>query len=131
MTVPHWCLFAAALLHVVSKFPLAAAMGREGGGYDNRNPRDQQARLTGWGRRARAVHENQIESFPLFAAGVLVALTAAPRSTTIDLLALAYVAARLVYPVLYLADIHPLRSLVWMVGYGASLALLASPAWAS
>lgn len=129
MTIAHWCLFAAALLHVVSKFPLGAAMAREGRGYDNRNPRDQQARLTGWGRRARAVHENQIESFPLFAAGVLVALTAAPRSPTIDALAVTYIAARVVYAFFYLADIHPLRSLVWMVGYGVSLALLASPAW--
>lgn len=129
MTIAHWCLFAAALLHVVSKLPLGAAMAREGGGYDNRNPRAQQERLTGWGRRARAVHENQIESFPLFAAGVLVATTAAPRADLVDWLALAYIAARLVYPVMYLADIAALRSLVWSVGYFASLALLSSPAW--
>lgn len=130
MTIAHWCLFAAALLHVASKFPLGAAMAREGGGYDNRNPRAQQDRLTtGWARRAKAVHENQIESFPLFAAGVLVATTAAPRSELTDWLALAYIGARLVYPVMYLADLGALRSLVWSVGYFASLALLASPAW--
>jgi uncharacterized MAPEG superfamily protein len=129
MTIAHWCLLAAALLHTISKMPLAAAQAREGGGYDNHDPRAQQARLTGWGRRARAVHENQIESFPLFAAGVLVATTAAPRVDMVDWLALAYVAARLIYPALYLADIATLRSLVWAVGYFASLALLASPAW--
>ena len=130
MTIAHWCLFAAALLHVLSKFPMGAAMAREGGGYDNHNPRAQQDRLTsGWARRAKAVHENQIESFPLFAAGVLVATTAAPRVDVVDWLALAYVGARLVYPVLYLADIAAMRSLVWSVGYFASLALLASPAW--
>ncbi|MFY0535539.1 hypothetical protein [Nannocystis pusilla] len=38
MTVALWCLFAAALLHPLSKFPLAAAQAREGSGYDNRNP---------------------------------------------------------------------------------------------
>lgn len=129
MTVAHWCLFAAALLHIFSKFPLAVAAAREGGGYDNRNPREQQARLTGWGARARAVHLNQIESFPLFAAGVLVATTAAPRVPAIDCLALVYIVARLIYPVLYLKDIAAGRSLVWMAGFLASLALLASPAW--
>lgn len=130
MTVAHWCLLAAALLHVISKMPMAAAQAREGKGYDNRNPRAQQERLTGWGARARAVHANQIESFPLFAAGVLVATTAAPRVEAIDCLALAYIAARIVYPILYLKDIHMARSLVWSVGFFASLALLASPAWA-
>jgi len=130
MSVALWCLFAAALLHPLSKFPLAAAQAREGKGYDNRNPRAQQERLTGWGARARAVHANQIESFPLFAAGVLVATTAAPRVEAINCLALAYIAARLVYPILYLKDIHYARSLVWGVGYIASLALLTSPAWA-
>lgn len=128
MSVAHWCLLAAAILHVLSKFPLAAAQAR-GGRYDNKNPRAQQAALTGWGARARAVHENQIESFPLFAAGVLVATTAAPRNECIDCLALAYIAARVLYPVLYLKDISTMRSLVWGVGYLASLALLSSPAW--
>ncbi|MCY1055553.1 MAPEG family protein [Nannocystis sp. SCPEA4] len=130
MTVALWCLFAAAIFHPLSKFPLAAAQAREGKGYDNRNPREQQARLSGWGARARAVHANQIESFPLFAAGVLVATVAAPKVAAIDTLALAYIVARLVYPVLYLKDIHVGRSLVWGVGYIASLALLSSPAWA-
>jgi uncharacterized MAPEG superfamily protein len=129
MTIAHWCLFAAGLLHIVSRFPMSVAQSREGGGYDNRSPREQQARLTGWGRRARAVHENQIESFPLFAAGVLVALTAAPRSSTVDALALTYIAARVAFGFFYLADIAALRSLAWTVGYGVSLALLASPAW--
>jgi uncharacterized MAPEG superfamily protein len=129
MTVALWCLFAAAILHPVSKFPLSVAQAREGRGYDNNNPREQQARLTGWGARARAVHLNQIESFPLFAAGVLVATVAAPKGGTVDCLALAYVAARLLYPVLYLMNVGALRSLVWSVGYGASLALLCSPAW--
>jgi uncharacterized MAPEG superfamily protein len=129
MTIAHWCLFAAGLLHMFSRFPLGIAQSREGGGYDNRTPREQQARLTGWGRRAKAVHENQIESFPLFAAGVLVALTSAPRSTTVDILALTWIAARVAFAIFYLADIAALRSLVWLLGYGVSLALLCSPAW--
>lgn len=130
MTLPLWCLLAAALLHVVSKAPLALAMAREGRGYDNHNPRDQQARLTGWGRRAKAVHDNQIESFPLFAAGVVAAMVSAPGSAGVGLAAAAYVIARLVYMALYLADQATLRSVVWTVGYLASVALIAAPLWA-
>lgn len=128
MSTLHWCLVLAASLHFVSKLPLAVAMSREGSGYDNHNPRDQQARVTGWGRRAKAVHENQIESFPLFAAGVLVALST-PASSTAETLGLAYLAARLVYMVLYLKDVATLRSLVWSVGFFASIALMLSPMW--
>lgn len=128
MSTLHWCLVLAASLHFVSKIPLSVAMAREGKGYDNNNPRDQQARLTGWGRRAKAVHENQIESFPLFAAGVLVAVST-PASSTAEGIAFAYLAARILYMVLYLKDIAPLRSLVWLAGFAASVALMISPVW--
>lgn len=130
MPLALWCLLAAALLHLVSKMPLALAMAREGRGYDNHNPRDQQARLTGWGRRAKAIHDNQIESFPLFAAGVLAAMVSAPGSAAVGLCAAAYVVARVVYMLLYLADQATLRSAVWSVGFIASLALIAAPLWA-
>jgi uncharacterized MAPEG superfamily protein len=89
------------------------------------------ATVTGWGRRAKAAHENQIESFPLFAAGVLVATLVAKGGASIDLLAGTYVAARLIYIGLYVGDVAPARSLVWGVSYFVSLALLTSPAWAS
>ncbi len=127
MTTALWCLVAAAVFHVASKIPLLIAQAREG--YDNRHPRDQQARLTGWGGRARAIHANQIESFPLFAAGILVASTMAPAHAWIDILALAYIGSRVVYTGLYLANAATLRSLVWSVGFLASVALIASPAW--
>ena len=129
MTLALWCLFFAATLHFFSKLPLGAAQVRGEGSYDNSDPRAQQARLTGWGRRAKAAHENQIESFPLFAAGVLVATVAAPRADIVGWLALAHVVARVAYLFLYLADLAAVRSLVWTVGFFSSLALLCSPAW--
>ena len=42
-------------------------------------------------------------------------------------LALLFTGARLLYLVFYLADIHLLRSLTWMVGFGASIALMLLP----
>ena len=129
MTIALWCLFIAGILHTVSKGPLAMQMAKAPGGYDNNMPREQAASLTGVGKRALAVHLNQIESFPLFAAGVLVATVAAVQSVWVDYIAIAYVAARLIYIPLYLKDIATMRSMVWGVGYLGSLALMCSPAW--
>ncbi len=124
MTVAVYCLIAAALMIVLTKVPLAWAMSKEGGGYDNRNPRQQQARLTGFGARALATHQNMIEAFPVFAAGVLVALLAGATGAWLTGLAIAFVIARVVYTVCYLADVHALRSVAWAVGFAASVGLM-------
>ena len=129
MTVILWCLFFAALLHFVSKAPLAMAQAKSEGGYNNNTPREQQAALGDWGKRALAVHQNQIESFPLFAAGVLVATISGLTAPVIGYLGIAYIAARFAYMFCYLKDLATLRTLVWSVGFGSSLALMCSPAW--
>jgi len=130
MTIALWCLFFAGLLHVISKGPLAMAQGKSKEGYNNNNPREQQDALTGAGRRALAIHQNQIESFPLFAAGVLVATATSLGSPAVGYLAIAYIVARIVYVICYMKDLATLRSAVWSVGFFSSLALMCSPAWA-
>jgi len=120
------CLFIAALLHFVSKIPVAIAMSKQGG-YNNRQPRLQEASLTGFGHRALAAHENTIEAFPLFAAGILIALLTQAEQSSINMLAISFVVARLLYLLFYLLDINLLRSLTWFVGYLSSLALIALP----
>jgi len=117
-------LLFAALLIPMSKVPLALAMGREKGGYDNRNPRAQQARLTGFGARALAAHQNMIEAFPVFAAGLLAALWAGAGGLWLHALAIAFLVARVVYTLLYLGDFPVLRSLAWTIGFAASLGLM-------
>jgi len=128
MTLAQACLAFAALMIVISKAPVGVAQNRAGG-YDNRNPREQQAGLTGWGRRAVAAHNNMFEAFPLFAAGVLMAQYVGANQAWLDSFALAFVGARIAYQILYLADLATLRSLSWGVGFIASLALLFSPLW--
>jgi uncharacterized MAPEG superfamily protein len=115
------------------KVPLGMAMAKEGRGYDNKDPRAQQARLEGWGRRANSAHLNAFEAFPPFAAGVMLCSGVMlcyvthtnPMWTTA--LAVTHAAARLVYPMLYIAGIDKLRSLVWMAGFVASFGLLVMP----
>lgn len=128
MTLALWCLLFAGLLHVGSKAPLLWEQSKLG--YDNNNPRDQQASLEGRGKRALAAHQNQIESFPLFAAGVLVATIANVDSTLSGYLALTYIVARIIYIVFYIKDLASLRSTVWLIGFGCSMALLSTPVWA-
>lgn len=129
MTLELWCLFFTALMHFITKLPLIKAQNEVAGGYDNHHPRAQQAALAGWGQRALAAHENQIESFPLFAAGVLVATVTGVTSAWVGYLAVLFVVARLVFFYLYLKDIAGVRSLVWVLSYLCALALMCSPAW--
>lgn len=124
----HVCLLFAGLMLVLTKAPVAWAQQRTGR-YDNHDPRAQQRELTGFGARALAAHQNTLEAFPLFAAGVLVSLIAAPGAPIATTLAVIFVLVRLGYWGCYLADIALLRSLLWGVGYLISLALMAIPLW--
>jgi uncharacterized MAPEG superfamily protein len=128
MTIAFWCIFAAALLHVVTKAPVAKAQN-DAGGYDNHYPRRQQAALDDWGQRALAAHQNYFEAFPLFVAGVLVATVGHTEQCIIDGLAVAWIISRLLYIWLYLADYANARSAIWGLSYTLAMALLTSPAW--
>lgn len=127
MTLPFWCIFISAVLIFLSKIPVAKAMNADGG-YDNHHPRVQQARLTGFGARALAAHQNSFEAFPLFAVGVLMAHVTQTHGQLVNILAVIFVIARVLYLLLYWADLHWQRSLVWIVGLLCSLLLMISPA---
>jgi len=123
MNFPLLTVAIALLLTIFSKIPLGIAQGRESGGYDNKQPREQQARLSGWGKRALAAHQNSFEAFAPFAAAVLATqITHANPLWTARLCAL-FIGARILYNILYLADWDKLRSLAWFVGFGSILAL--------
>ncbi len=126
MSIPFWCVFISALLIYIARVPVAKAMKAEGG-YDNSQPRAQQARLTGLGARALAAHQNSFEAFILFAVGVLMAHTTQTQGFLIDGLAIVFVIARIAYLGLYLADRPSLRSLAWVVGIVCSLLLMLAP----
>lgn len=125
MTIAVGCLILAAALIYIAKIPVAVAMAKLDGRYDNHHPRAQQARLTGFGARALAAHQNAIEAFPLFAAGVLAALWAEAAQETINTLCIVFIVARAIYMVLYWLDLDKLRSTVWFVGLIASFWLMA------
>ncbi len=127
MTIPFACIFIAFLLNLVSKGPVAFAMAKQTGGYDNSTPRVQQARLEGWGRRALAAHLNGFEAFPAFAAAVLVAAACGADPLWMTRLSIAFIVARALYVPLYILDFDRVRSLVWTVGLGTTVGLFLLP----
>lgn len=127
MTIPFVCVLIAYLLIHLTRVPVGRAMSAMPGGYDNRAPRDQQAQLAGWGKRALAAHQNTVEAFPPFAAAVMVAYLGKASLPASAVLSLLFVAARVVYPVLYIADKGTPRSIVWGLGVLATLGLFVLP----
>lgn len=87
------------------------------GGYDNKHPRGQQANLKGWGARAVAAHQNSFESFVGFAAAMLTGIFTQQEVETLSLIGIIFICSRVVYHILYLANLDKLRSLVWGVGF--------------
>jgi uncharacterized MAPEG superfamily protein len=126
MTIAQLCLLVACLLPIVCA-GLAKSRGfgkpRREGGFDNHQPREWLARLQGWQARAHAAQANGWEALPIFVAGLFVAHQHQAAQGTVDALALAFVASRLAFISLYLADLASLRSLAWVAGLAASLAL--------
>ena len=127
MTIAKWCVLAACSLPIltVGLAKLASARGPASADrYDNQQPRDWAARLTGWQQRANAVQLNGFEALPLFVAAVLLAQMAQAEQGRIDGLALAFVAIRVVYGAVYLMGLGSLRTLVWSAGFATCIALL-------
>lgn len=116
-------VFIAAVLPYLAKAPLAFAMNQEGR-YDNQYPRDQQARLTGFGARALAAHQNSFESLIIFGAAVAVVLATNTINSTIEWLAITHVIARVMYCVMYYINQDKLRSLSWFVAIFCPFAMM-------
>jgi uncharacterized MAPEG superfamily protein len=109
MHVSYICVLVAAFLPLLFTAIAKLLHLRE---FDNRSPREFQARLSGTALRAHWAHLNSFEAFPPFAAGVLAAQQMAAPQGRIDMLAIAFVVLRLAYGACYLADLATLRSVV-------------------
>ncbi len=127
MTIANTCVVIAAILPVLTvgsaKFS-TARLRRSEGGYDNNEPRSWTNRLDGWKARAVAAQNNGFEALPIFVFAVLAAQQAQLSQERTDHLALAFIALRLVYTAVYLADLAAVRSLVWFAALVASIAIV-------
>jgi len=81
--------------------------------------------MTGWQQRLDWAHRNHFETFPAFAAAVIIAqMQGAPQGWA-DILAGLFVLIRLAYTGAYAADRPSLRSNLWSVGFLCVLGLFA------
>ncbi|MDP5143340.1 MAPEG family protein [Rheinheimera baltica] len=115
-------LFIAMLLPYLAKAPLAFAM-QKSGGYDNNNPRVQQAALQGFGQRANAAHYNSFEALLIYACAVftVMGLNAVDEATV--LMGWTFIASRVAYLFCYWLNYATARSLVWAVAMIAALSM--------
>lgn len=126
ISLAHLSILVACALPIVCA-GIAKSKGwgkpRREGGYDNHDPRAWLAQQTGRTARANNAQANSFEALPLFIAGVLVAQQGHAAQGTVDALALGFVAARVAYIGLYVADVQLWRSVVWTLGFGLAAAL--------
>ena len=125
MTIPFWCLLAAAVLPYLLAFTGARHRKLQLGSVDNRHPRQQIAQLTGTGARYYAAQQNAWEALAVFTAAVFVAHAAGADAGKSALAALLFIAARVLHAVFYVVDQDKLRSLSFMVGFGSCIWLFA------
>jgi uncharacterized MAPEG superfamily protein len=126
MTIAEWMIFAAVLLCLLTIAPVKA-FGYQT--FDNSNPRDPAFYTPGIRARALGAHLNGIEVFPFFATAVLLAEFRAAPQQWIDLLSVGFVAVRLGYVFLYLANFATLRTLIWNAGFLLNVAIFFLPWW--
>jgi uncharacterized MAPEG superfamily protein len=116
MTIAFWCVLVAAILPYV---PLGLASRR----LDPKAPRKGVANLEGVAARAYGAHMNAFEAFAPFAAAVIISRVVEGPSSTVDVIALVFIAARLAHMGFYLANLQPPRSAAFFVGLIAVIAI--------
>ncbi len=119
MTFAYWCVAIAIMLPLVW-VGIAKATAD---GYDNARPREWLGQLEGMSKRANWAQQNSFEAFPAFAAAVIIAHVTGTAQATIDVLAGIFIVARILHGICYITDKASLRSIVWLVGFGITIAL--------
>lgn len=127
LTVAYWCVLVASLLPIVcaglAKWGMFGTP-RSKGGYDNQHPRQWLAKQTDWRARANAAQANSFEALPLFIGAVIIAHQLGASQLRLDVLAFLYIVLRLLYIMMYVADLATVRSVLWTLALVANIAIL-------
>ena len=111
------CLWIPYVLDRFRRLGIARTLG-------NPQPADADAQSP-WARRARQAHANAVENLAVFAPLALVAIALGVGHTPLAVGASAtYFFARAAHFVLYTAGVPVLRTLAFLIGFGAEAALL-------
>ena len=126
-TFAYWCLLVAALLPICCAWlAKSGTFGkpRKDGGYDNHDPRGWMARQKDWRARANAAQANSFEALPFFMGAVIVAHQLGAAQARLDILAFVWIVLRVIYVVMYVADLPMVRSAVWTLALIVNIGIL-------
>ena len=120
-------LVASALLGIVHLLVVAHFSRRQYGLQWVGSARDEpRPAMTGVGGRLERAYRNFLETFPYFVAAVAVVTISAHGDRVSAWGAIAYVAGRLAYVLLYAAGVPVVRGLVWNIPLLGILAMFAT-----
>lgn len=126
-TLAYWCVLLAALLPIVcagiAKWGMFTKPPQQGG-FDNANPRAWLASQSDWRARANAAQANSFEALPFFMAAVVIAHQLGAHQGRLDLLAFLFIVLRLVYIMMYVADLPKVRTPVWAAAFAVNIVIL-------
>jgi uncharacterized MAPEG superfamily protein len=127
LTVAYWAVLVAALLPIfcagLAKWGMFSKP-RHAGGFDNHNPRAWLAGQQSWRARANAAQANSFEALPFFIGAVIIAHQLGAYQTRLDVLAFLFVVLRLLYILMYVADLASARTLAWVLALAVNIAIL-------
>ncbi len=116
MTISLWCLVIATFLPLLCAGWASALRIKQFGAADNKMPRAQQARQEGAGARVYAAQSNGWEALAMFTPAVLIAHAVHPDAAQASTAAIIFIAARIVHPFVYVANLDKLRTAAFGVG---------------
>ena len=127
VTVAYWAVLVAALLPIACAWLAKSGQmtrPRREGGLDNQHPREWLARQTDWRARANAAQANSFEALPFFIGAVIIAHQLGGSQVRVDVLAFLFVVLRVLYIMMYVANMANARSLLWAVALLVNIAIL-------
>src|SRR2546429_6167713 len=125
VTIAELSVFGAVLLYLFTVAPVKAVGRRE---FDNADPRAPAFYELPLRSRALGAHLNGIETFPFFAAAVLLAEFRTGPQHLIDELAVLFLIVRIAYVLTYLGDRPTLRTILWNIGFAINVGIFFLPA---
>lgn len=126
MPVEIQVLGYAALLQYVQFLAMAIPLNLQLGPKYTAGPRDERQEPRGVAGRLHRALGNHTENLVLFTIAVVVVVLGDASTAFTEQAAWTYLVARIIYVPAYASGIYMLRSLVFTVGFAATLAMLVS-----
>ncbi|MDS9467188.1 MAPEG family protein [Paracoccus sp. MBLB3053] len=124
MSAETTALALAALLQAVQIGLAGASMNRDTGVEWNASPRDQQPEFSARTGRLRRAVDNHFEGLVLFTIAVVLVIVTDTGGLLTAICAWLYLLARILYVPAYALGWSPWRSLIWAVGFVATLVMI-------